>query len=92
MTHTWTCPLCEEVDGKIERQTRLALEVAMATHIMNHENSAGLRAVDRARLGCTDTTCSLGKGRAYDSSAQSFVPKLTDYDKKFLSGCKIKID
>lgn len=93
MSYKWSCPLCEPIDGQFERQTKFALDIATATHIISsHEDPAALRAVNSARLHCTETTCSLGKNRVYDSSASSFVPKLSEYDHKLLKGIKIKID
>ena len=91
-TYQWSCPLCEKVDGFFERQTELGLTIAVATHIINHEERAGLRAVDRARLTCCETSCSLGKNRKLDPDTQEFVPRLTEYDRKFLSGVRIKIE
>lgn len=92
MANRWQCPLCDEVDGLFERQTKIALDIAVASHILNHESRAGLVAVDRARLGCTDTACSLGKNRVYDIDAGKFVPRLTDFDRALLAGMRIKIE
>lgn len=92
MSHKWTCPLCEEVDGKFERQTKLGLDMAVAAHILRHEHAAELRAVDRARKTCQSTDCSIGRNKFYDSASADFSPRLTDYDKKFLEGVRIKLD
>jgi hypothetical protein len=93
MIHKWSCPLCESASGYFERSTEYALAVATASHIITaHEDRASLRAVNSARLHCTEIKCSLGMDKVYDSSAASFVPKLTEYDRKFLCGNKIKVD
>lgn len=92
MSHSWICPLCDEETGSFTRHTKLGLHVAVAEHILLHEDRAGLRAVDKARLECTDSTCSLGTRKQYDPSAVNMIPKLTEYDKKFLSGIRTKIE
>lgn len=90
--HTWDCPLCDAIEGRFERQTKVGLDIAIASHIIRHEERSGLRAVDRARLGCTETTCSLGKNRCYDPTAKDFVPRMTDFDRKLLIGMKVKLE
>ena len=91
MVYTWTCPLCEPIYGQFHRITQLGIDTATAAHIMRHEEEASLRAVDNARLKCTDAACSLGKDRGLNRASGLFEPKLTDYDIKFMTGCKIKI-
>lgn len=86
--HSWKCPLCMDDLGKIERQTEFGLIVATANHMTIHMDEASLHAIDRARLQCTEVNCSIGKAQRY--STAGIVPKLTDYDRKFLSGLKIQ--
>jgi hypothetical protein len=89
----WQCPLCSEEIGYFARHTKLGLHVAVAEHILHaHEEPAAQRAVDRARLECTQTECSLGCRKKYDVSDANMVPKMTEYDMKFLSGVKVKIE
>jgi hypothetical protein len=92
MTYEFICPLCEEFEGKFVRHTKLGLHVAVAEHILRHEERAGLRAVDKARLECVQTECSLGCRKKYDASDANMVPKMTEYDMKFCQGIKIKIE
>lgn len=91
MSYTFTCPLCEPAIGHFERLTQTGMDMAIAAHILRHEDAASLRAVDIARLRCTDVTCSLGKTRALNTDTGLFEPKLTEYDIKFLNGIKIKV-
>lgn len=87
----WQCPLCDEC-GYFERSTEDALDIACAAHILRHEEESALRAVDKARLECIQPECSLGCRKGYNSAAQIMCPKLTDYDKRFLSGVKISLN
>lgn len=82
------CPLCDPV-VILTRSDQFALDIAIAAHIIHHEDEASLRAVDRARLGCQQVACSLGGGRMYHRE-NGFEYRLTDYDEKFLSGIRIK--
>ena len=87
---TWQCPLCDDQFGRVEADTEFGLEAKTANHITTqHEDSAAQRAVDRARLGCTDVNCSLGKSKIWDKYENMSVYKLTDFDKKFLDGIKV---
>jgi hypothetical protein len=91
MAIIWQCPLCDPEIGRFERITETGMMMAIAAHILRHEDSAGLRAVDMARLRCTDTACSLGKSKVLNHDSGLFEPRLTDYDIKFLNGMKIKV-
>jgi hypothetical protein len=91
MSYTFTCPLCDPAIGHFERTTEFGLAVAIATHIERHMNEEGLRAVNAARLKCTETSCSLGMSRVLNTDSGIFEPRLTAYDLKFLNGMKIKV-
>lgn len=91
MSYQWNCPLCEPAIGHFERITKTGIEMVMAAHILRHEEEAGLRAVNNARLKCAEINCSLGKTRCLNTETGLFEPKLTEYDIKLLQGMKIKV-
>jgi len=88
----WICPLCSIDVGSFERNSEEALEIVTAAHIIRHEEAASLRAVDAARLECTQAECSLGCRKGYNKNMEAMCPKLTEYDKKFLTGVKISLN
>ncbi len=92
MSYFWDCPLCDEAGGHFERQTKFALDIATAAHITNHVDAGSLRAVDHARMTCHEMNCAIGKNKVYEGVSGIFAPRLTEYDRKFLNGIKIKID
>jgi hypothetical protein len=90
--YEWRCPLCPDWEAVIERLSAAALNLAVMKHIIGHEERAAQRAVDKARLSCPQVDCSLGKDRRFDTTQRCLVPKLTDFDVKFLHDLKIKIE
>lgn len=90
--YTFQCPLCEPEVGLFERNTADALDIAIASHILRHNDEACLRAVDRARLGCQEIKCSLGHNRVYDPLTKLSMSRLTEFDQLFLTGMKIRIE
>jgi hypothetical protein len=85
---TWTCPLCAE-DGKIERGSDEFLDMAVASHILQHEQRAALKSVDAARLGCRTVGCEIGKNNKCYTTAGISSLTLTDFDRSLLAGMKI---
>lgn len=89
-TLKWKCPLCPDANSVIERLSEAALNLAMMQHIIGHEERAAQRAVDKARLNCQSTDCSLGKSRHWSNEHKCMVPTFTDFDLRMLRELRIK--
>jgi hypothetical protein len=85
----WCCPLCTKEDGTIERGSQEHLDLAIANHVIGHEQRAALVAVDQARLGCPSPTCDIGRNMHYNKSLGCAELKLTDFDRRLLNGMRI---
>lgn len=66
------------------------LDLAVAAHILSaHEEPSALRAVDKARLQCTNAACEIGRKNHQNLSIGKAELALTDYDKALLAGMRI---
>ena len=64
----------------------------IAAHVLQHEERAALRAVDRARLECTTIGCEIGRKNHQNLSIGNPNLTLTDFDKTLLAAMKINYD
>lgn len=89
----WRCPLCKPEDGTIERGSQEFLDAAIGNHILTaHEERAALRAVDNARISCPAVACEIGRNAHYNKTLGCAELKLTEYDRRLLSGMRIEGD
>lgn len=63
--------------------------MAIAAHILHHEETASLRAVDRARLSCRSTTCEIGRANHMNLSIGNPSLALTEFDRTWLQAMKV---
>src|ERR1700730_15590083 len=82
------CPLCKD-DPPIERGSDEHLDMAIAAHILHHEEVAIPRSVDRARLQCPSTICEIGRKNHQNLSIGNPALNLSDWDRTWLSAIKI---
>lgn len=88
---SWKCPLCTE-DEPIVRGSSEHLEMAVASHIIGHEQRASLKAVDLARIGCRVAGCEIGRKNQLMLTAGTTALALSEFDKLLLAGMRIGID
>ena len=91
MNHSWRCPACTKMTAPIMGNTEQMLKAAIALHIIEaHEELSAIRAVDKARIQCMNEHCELGRTKVWNLKSQVMEPRLTDYDRKWFAGAKIR--
>lgn len=84
----WKCPICAD-DEAIVRGSQEHLNMAMAAHILKHEQTAALRAVDRARVECVSPSCEIGRKNHWNKTIGSSELSLSEFDRNLLSAMKV---
>ena len=81
----WQCPACFGEESHVSAASEALLRLEIREHILRHEDRAGLRAVDTARLECQSIDCKIGKnGRVLNVRTNEWESKLSSYDRRLL--------
>jgi hypothetical protein len=88
---SWTCPLCIG-DEPIVRGSEEFLQMAVASHLLFHEERAALKAVDRARIECRVAGCEIGKKNCLNLGTGNPCLALSEFDRTWLQAMKINGD
>ena len=88
---SWKCPLCLE-DEPITRGGQEFLDMAVAAHLLRHEERAALKAVDAARISCRVAGCEIGRKNNMNLSCGTAILTLSDFDQTLLRAMKIGVE